>query len=97
MPVEGQKKAQSEEERGLNSAWDKKLRREEEAKLWLRRLGFPNPHRVLQMLRDKLATNVTLPKDLTFEDFHIEEEDAYQQGKMRCKPHRRTKKIQETI
>lgn len=58
------------------------------AQLWLRRLGFAHPQRILTIYHNGLADNFELPKSLAIDDFRAEEIDAYVMGKSKAHPHR---------
>ena len=58
------------------------------AELWIRRLGFPHPARMLAMIQRSSAYKLNLPSSIRLSDLPSSELDPYQLGKHRAHPHR---------
>ncbi len=62
-------------------------RRRAALQIWFRRLGYPNPDRLIHAVKKGLVKGVSLPPDVKKEEFEAESNDAYQFGRSRAAPH----------
>jgi hypothetical protein len=58
------------------------------AELWIHRLGFPHPARMLAMIQRSSAYKLNLPNSIRLSDLPSSELDPYQLDKHRSHPHR---------
>jgi hypothetical protein len=56
--------------------------------LWMLRLGFPNPERVIKLAKNNLATGVKISPAAKAEDFEVHSLEAYHLGKSKARSHK---------
>jgi len=56
-------------------------------RLWIMRLGYPSPERILDAVRNNLAYGIPIAQSTTPADFAIHEMDEYHLGKTKSRPH----------
>jgi hypothetical protein len=59
----------------------------DKAELWVRRLGYPSPSRVVKLVQNR-ANRIDLPASIAASDIPSKELDAYHEGKDHAHPHR---------
>jgi hypothetical protein len=58
------------------------------AELWVRRLGYPSPSRVMKLVQNRVANRIDLPDSIEESDIPSKDLDAYHEGKDQAHPHR---------
>ena len=56
--------------------------------LWYKRLGYSNPQRIVDAIKNNLIAGVNLPKNITINDFNINNIEEYQLAKSKAQPHK---------